>query len=104
MILVSTFLICALIIALGVVLGLKIYKDEPATNGKECGTSQSQGQGQGESTTSATSAITTKTSATTTSTTQTTTKSPIFVSDSPEGHYKYAAVSSDAGPCSTVGT
>ncbi|CAG2223388.1 CD224 [Mytilus edulis] len=58
MLIVSTFLICSLIIALGVVLGLKIYKDDNQNKNTIC-----------------------------------------------EGHYRYAAVASDAGPpCSTIGT
>lgn len=93
MLIVSTFLICSLIIALGVVLGLKIYKDDNQNKNTICGEAGSEG---GESVT---------TTPTPTIRLPTTTGTPQFVSESIEGHYRYAAVASDAGPpCSTIGT
>lgn len=95
MLIVSTFLICSLIIALGVVLGLKIYKDDNQNKNTICGEAGSEG---GES-------VTTTPTPTSTIRPPTTTGTPQFVSESIEGHYRYAAVASDAGPpCSTIGT
>ena len=95
MLLLSTLLICVLIIALGVVLGIKLYGDDSSDNDNK-NTISGEAGSEGGSTTPATPYRTTP------SPTIVTTTAP-FTSESVEGHYRYAAVASDAGPCSTIG-
>ena len=102
MLLISTLLICTLIIALGILLGLKIYNNDDNSL-----TDTQQSVQETVTTTTAISTSTTQTSTTTVSNSvseTTITPSPQFVSESIEGHYRYAALASDAGPCSRVGT
>ena len=96
MLLLSTLLICVLIIALGVVLGIKLYGDDSSDNDNK-NTISGEAGSEGGSTTPATPYRTTP------SPTIVTTTAP-FTSESVEGHYRYAAVASDAGPCSTIGS
>ena len=100
MVIISTFLVCTLIIALGIVLGIKIYKNDNESSNPTCGESGSEGQLTGTQQKTTVGPKTTPKITLPTTSPETTR----FISNSVEGHYRYGAVASDAGLCSTVGT